>query len=368
MNKIQKITTIFLSLLIIISYFLGFVFSENSIGSGGYNGDLVWMWDNFEIFKNESLIQAIKSDDFFGNRTALLYILNIYLNPFLNNIDEYRFSITIFSLLAPYILFLCIKEKYKNINYEIILLLSCIILLSPFYRTSSFWGMEIQYGIITSLLSILFFLKNNNKENASRKNIFLSILFSSVTVYFDVKLVIIPLFIYLTILFSNLDYKMKLYSSISYMLLAIPFILLIFHWKGIVPIATQQANPLQASHIMNSKFHMVNILFATNMIGFYLFPFLILKKNFIKSIKIKKNIFNLLLLFLFIVYLIYFVSSNLYDYVDLLPKESGGYKDHFGLGYSDKLGGILFDNRNLSLLFNSIIFLISVIIIIIFIN
>ena len=135
------------------------MFSENSIGSGGYNGDLAWMWNNFEIFKNESLLAAIKSDEFFGNRTALLYILNIYLNPFLNDIDEYRFSITIFSLLAPYILFLCIKEKYKNINYEIILLLSCIILLSPFYRTSSFWGMEIQYGIISSLLSILFFLK-----------------------------------------------------------------------------------------------------------------------------------------------------------------------------------------------------------------
>ena len=368
MNKIQKITTILLSLLIVVSYFFGFIFSENSIGSGGYNGDLSWMWDNFEIFKNENLLQAIKSDDFFGNRTALLYILNIYLNPFINEIDEYRFSITIFSLLAPYILYLCIKEKYKNINYEIILLLSCIILLSPFYRTSSFWGMEIQYGIISSLLSILFFLKINNKENTSYKNIFLSIFFSSITVYFDVKLIIIPLFIYLTILFSRLDNKMKLFSSISYMLLAIPFFLLIFHWKGLVPVATQQANPLQVSHLMNSRFHMVNILFATNMIGFYLFPFLILKKNFIKSIKIKINIFNLILLILFIVYLIYFLISNLYDYVDLLPKESGGYKDHFGLGYSDKLAGILFDNRNLSLLFNSIIFLASVIIIIVFIN
>lgn len=368
MNKIQKITTILLSLLIVVSYFFGFIFSENSIGSGGYNGDLSWMWDNFEIFKNENLLQAIKSDDFFGNRTALLYILNIYLNPFINEIDEYRFSITIFSLLAPYILYLCIKEKYKNINYEIILLLSCIILLSPFYRTSSFWGMEIQYGIISSLLSILFFLKINNKENTSYKNIFLSIFFSSITVYFDVKLIIIPLFIYLTILFSRLDNKMKLFSSISYMLLAIPFFLLIFHWKGLVPVATQQANPLQVSHLMNSRFHMVNILFATNMIGFYLFPFLILKKNFIKSIKIKINIFNLILLILFIVYLIYFLINNLYDYVDLLPKESGGYKDHFGLGYSDKLAGILFDNRNLSLLFNSIIFLTSVIIIIVFIN
>ncbi len=368
MNKIHKLTTLLLSLLIVISYFLGFVFSENSTGSGDYDGDLGWILENFEIFKNENLLQAIKSDNFFGNRTALLYILNIYLNPFLNDIDEYRFSITIFSLLAPYFLYLCIKEKYKNINYEIILLLSCIILLSPFYRTNSFWGMEIQYGIITTLLSILFLLKINNTENTSYKNIFLSIFFSSVTVYFDVKLIIIPLFIYLTILFSSLDSRIKLFSSISYMLLAIPFFLLIFHWKGLVPIATQQANPLQASHLMNSKFHMVNILYATNMIGFYLFPFLILRKNFIKSIKIKINVLNLILLFLFIVYLIYFLISNLYDYVDLLPKESGGYKDHFGLGYSDKLSSILFDNRSLSILFNSIIFLASVIIIIIFIN
>lgn len=79
MNKIHKITTLLLSLLIVISYFLGFVFSENSTGSGGYDGDLGWIWENFEIFKNENLLQAIKSDNFFGNRTALLYVLNIFL-------------------------------------------------------------------------------------------------------------------------------------------------------------------------------------------------------------------------------------------------------------------------------------------------
>ena len=53
MNKIEKIITIFFSILIITSYFFGFFFQENSIGSGGYNGDLVWMWKNFEIFKND---------------------------------------------------------------------------------------------------------------------------------------------------------------------------------------------------------------------------------------------------------------------------------------------------------------------------
>ena len=112
MNKIQKITTILLSLLIVVSYFFGFIFSENSIGSGGYNGDLAWMWDNFEIFKNENLLAAIKSDDFW-NRTALLYILNIYLNPFLNDIDEYRFSITIFLYWHPYIYFYVLKKNIK---------------------------------------------------------------------------------------------------------------------------------------------------------------------------------------------------------------------------------------------------------------
>lgn len=368
MTKIQKIITIIFSLLIINSYFFGFFYQENSIGSGGYKGDLDWMWKNFQIFKNENLLQAIKSSDFFGNRTPLLYIINIYLNPFISDIDNYRFSITIFSLLASYTLFLCIKEKYKNLNFEIILFLSLIILLSPFYRTSSFWGMETQYGIISSLISIYFFLKTNELKETSYRYIFLSIFFSSLTVYFDLKLVIIPLFIFLKILFSNLNNNIKLFSSLSFLLLAIPYFYLIFLWKGIVPEATQVSNPLQITHLVNSKFHMVNILFATNMLGFYLFPFLLLKKNFYKSIKITPNIFNLVLLLLFVSYLLYFISADLYDFVDKIPRESGGYKDFWGLGYSEKLGNILFDSRIFSISFNVIIYLISVLIIILFIN
>ena len=368
MSNIQKKIIIFFSLFIIFSYFLGFFYNENSIGSGGYKGDLVWMWKNFEIFKNENLLEAIKSEEFFGNRTALLYIINIYINPFINNIDSYRLSITIFSLLASYILFLCIREKYKDINFETALLFSLILLLSPFYRTSSYWGMETQYGIISSLLSILFLFKNNKIENASYKNIFLSILFSSATVYFDLKLVIIPIYIYLKIIFSNLSHEKKLFSTINYSLFAIPYLFLIILWNGIVPIATQQSNPLQITHLTNSKFHMVNILFAINILGFYLFPFLILKKDIYKTIKNIPNVFNGILLLLFLIYLFYFTYSDLYDFVDKFTRENGGYKDFWGLGYSDKLGNILFDDRINSIILNLIIYLFSVLIIILFIN
>ncbi len=368
MNRIQKIIIVFFSTLIIASYILGFYYNENSIGSGGYSGDLRWMWKNFEIFKNENLLQAIKSNDFFGNRTALLYILNIYLNPFIDDIDNYRLSISVFSLFTSYILFLCIREKYQNINTETIILLSFIILLSPFFRTSSFWGMETQYGIISSLLSILFFLKNKKLNNRSYYNIFLSIFFSSATVYFDLKLVIIPIFIYLNIIFSNLNNRLKFFSTISYLVLALPYFFLILLWNGIVPVATQQSNPLQVTHLVDAKFHMVNFLFATNILGFYLFPFLILKKDIFNSVKNLPNIFNFSILLMFIIYLFYFINADLYDYVDIISREKGGYKDFWGLGYSAKLSNILFENRFFSILLNLIIYTISVLIIILFIN
>ena len=76
-----KIYLIFYSIIIFTSYILGFFINENSIGSGNYNGDLIWIWKNFEIFKNHNLIDAIRNESFFGNRTPLLYILNLYLNP-----------------------------------------------------------------------------------------------------------------------------------------------------------------------------------------------------------------------------------------------------------------------------------------------
>ena len=73
---------IFLTFFIYVSFVLGFYFNENSIGSGGYDGDLVWMWNNFEIYKTYDLWTAIHHPDFFGNRTPLLYILHKNLRHF----------------------------------------------------------------------------------------------------------------------------------------------------------------------------------------------------------------------------------------------------------------------------------------------
>ena len=163
----EKRIFLILVTIIYISYFLGFYLNENSIGSGGYNGDLVWMWRNFELFKNNNLIQAINHKDFFGNRTPLLYIINIIFNPFINNIYFYRLSITLFSLIGPIIFYSCLRKKYKNIDKEILLLISSLILLSPFYRTTAYWGMEINYAIITAFITLNYFISITHLHDPS---------------------------------------------------------------------------------------------------------------------------------------------------------------------------------------------------------
>ena len=109
----KKNFLILFSIIIFVTYIIGFIINENSIGSGNYSGDLNWIWKNFDIFKNKNIFSAIGSEDFFGNRTPLLYLLNIYLNPFLHSIDSYRLSIFIFSILGPLAFFFMYQKKIR---------------------------------------------------------------------------------------------------------------------------------------------------------------------------------------------------------------------------------------------------------------
>ena len=154
--NIKNSLIIFFTFFIYVSFVLGFYFNENSIGSGGYGGDLTWMWSNFEIYKSNDLWTAIHHPDFFGNRTPLLYILHILFNPFIFNIDSYRLTVFCISFLAPLIFYICLTQKFKHIDKTILFFISSFILLSPYYRTSAYWGLEINYGIIAMLASIFF--------------------------------------------------------------------------------------------------------------------------------------------------------------------------------------------------------------------
>tara|TARA_Y100000590_G_scaffold467740_1_gene647711 strand:- start:7312 stop:8640 length:1329 start_codon:yes stop_codon:yes gene_type:complete len=359
---------IFLTFFIYVSFVLGFYFNENSIGSGGYDGDLVWMWNNFEIYKTYDLWTAIHHPDFFGNRTPLLYILHVIFNPFIFNIDSYRLTVFCISFLAPVAFYLCLIQKFRNIDKTILFFISSFILLSPFYRTSAYWGMEIQYGIIAMLASIFFLNSILNENINSKPKLYLLItlltFFSSLCLYFDQKLLIIPLVVLFKIFQSKISLRFKIFSLINYCIFAIPFLYLLIIWKGIVPPYTQQANVNTITSLSRLDFlWFEHIGYATTIIAFYLLPIILFKDKDLSSIT--KNFFsrknNYIIISFFLVYLVYLL--NFFDYREFTTE-----KYWIGLGYIHKISLLLFKSYLLQEIFTYFAFLISWIVILIFIE
>lgn len=315
--KQAEIFSIILISLIFVIFCFGFFLGENSSGSGGYDGDLFYIWNNQLTFKNFSLKEAINftaeyNPKFYqSSKMPMSYILNKYLNPFLFNIENFRLTVFILSCLTPFFLYLTLKEKYTSSNKYDLLLISFFLFLSPYFRTSGYWGLEENYGTLTAIISYYFFYSYKKNENIKEFEVFYKILlftfFSSLCVYFDQKLLIIPLICYLQIFFSKKRKYEKILVSFFYILFSLPCLYLIYRWKSIMPVS-------DSIHRNFGQLSFQNIGFTISIFSFYLFPLLFLKeKKFsIREVLYSKlNILILLSTVIYIIYLIFFYETKL---------------------------------------------------------
>ena len=362
----KNITYIIFSL-VIFSFFQGFYHDENSAGAGGYNGDITWILNNIEIFKNNKLKDAILSDDLFGNRTPLVYIINNFFNPFFYEYEKYRLTTFLLSLTGPIFIYFCLKNRYPKTNKELIVLLSSLILLSPYYRTSAYWALNENYGLITSLISLLFlnlYLENIKFNKERNIYLFFTILFSSLSVYFDLKLLIVPMICFFYLLNTSIEIKLKSYTFLIYFVLGLPYLFLILEWNGIVPPKTQAANVNTATNLSRlGDLHIYHLGYVSTIIGFYIFPFLFLKeKNFFEIIynffRVKRNIFILIVPLLYI----------LYVYLNIEFKSYTVDEYWIGLGVVNKTANILFNDIDKKEIFTYLMFFLSWIVICLYVE
>jgi len=360
-NNHYKTISFVLVFLSVLSFFIGFIYGENSAGAGTFNGDFVGLWKNLQAFLNNDLKTAIKftteidHENYQSSRTPLSYILHKLFNPFVDNQISFIRSVFVISLLGPFLFYLCLREKFKNEEKLLLILISSIIFLSPYFRTSAFWGLEENYGILCLLASFLFLSKllSKNEESRNYYYLFLVTLFSSLSLYFDQKLALIPLICFIQIIFSQKSSKIKIFCTMFYFIFSLPYIYLIFSWGNLIP--TSDAT----SRGIGQQLHFGHIGYAATIIAFYLFPFLLYRKDnlidLLKSFfKLKKNYY---LIFLFFIYLIYLIF----------------YYDHssealLGKGFIHKTALILFDLDILQRIFIYFSFFISWIIILIFVE
>ena len=350
-----KFFSIFLCFFSFFSFFLGFYFEENSAGAGGYNGDFLLIWKNLQIFINNDLLVALNHPEYYDSRAPTSYILHKFLNPWVDSEISFRASVFIISLSLPFLFYFCLKNKFKEENNLLLLLVSSVIFLSPYFRTTAYWGLQENYSLIFLLLSFLslnIFL--NEKINIYKKYfyVFLIIFFSSSCLYFDLKLAIIPIICFLKIISSKNDIKIKLFSIIAYFLFSLPYIFMLLQWGTLIPPAAAEVTQL-------GGFFIEHIGYSSTMIAFYLLPLLLLKEkslyNLIKSFFADKRSYYLISFIIFyIIYLSIFYQFN--------------EETLMGNGFIHKTAIILFKNNILREIFVYFSFFISWIIILIFID
>ena len=231
------------------------------------------------------------------NSYPLHHIIFAFLNPFKPGSFFFRLISIFWSFASIYLLFLVIKNRLKFSNLESIFL-SSILLLSPYFRSSGYWGMTENTGILFLILSILFYLEL--RRNASFLNIFFVCLFSSLALYSRIQYVFICLF-YCIDLFLILPSVKRKFLILCYSILSIPALYLIYIWGGIIDEQTTG----EFNSLINFDTIPRTFIAILSLVGFYSLPFLIcltndyinlLKKYFIKYFI---SLFFLILLFYF---------------------------------------------------------------------
>ena len=370
--KVYKVLTMLIgnhklisNLLIILAIFIfciGFYIGENSAGAGTYDGDFKNVWINLNTFLNNTILEGINltaSGDpniYKSSRTPLIYILNKIFNPFTNTKFEFVLSVFFLSFVVPLLFYFSIRKKFKNIDISLSVLISSIILISPYFRTSAYWGLEENYGLIAVLTSFIFFQKifyeKQKRNNIKFLYYFLLIFFSSSCVYLDQKLLIIPLISITYIIFLEEDSRYKFFSIIFYFILSLPFLYLIYIWRNIIPNVDAEVR------YVGRHFYLVHPGYVISIIAFYIFPLIFFKEKKIKRVftDFFKSRFNRNLIYIFILYLFLLVIFNAFSF------------DHhnYGRGIAHKLIVIFFTNTILQEIFTYIVFLISFFVVLIF--
>jgi len=342
---------IILIIFAIMSFIYGFNNREDSAGGGKY--DFVNTWNNQTTFNENSFITSMRNTKTSEIRTHInshfpfSYILNKYINPFSNEKKSFLISIFILNFFIPIIFFFCLRNKFRNKNIYLLAFLSSILYLSPYFRTSAYWaGME-NYGLMTFLLSFYFFSNYLNNNSKKKLNIILFSIFSCLCVYFDQKLLFVPIF-YLLFFFKKENcYKNKILYLILNFLLSIPILLLIFYWGSVTsPHDTVSRN-------VGNDLYFEQIGYSLSIIFFYLIPYILFNfQDIYKVLKIKiSKIFVLSIIFIIYLILINVFPTNYYSWNDL------------GKGWLHKVSTILFDNSSYGKIFTYIIFYISFILI-----
>jgi hypothetical protein len=279
-----------ITFLIYIFFIYGFFFQEDAAG-GGQNDFILHIYNNILLFRNYNLLD-IPWSSYDSSSLPLYYLITKYLISFK---DPYIFKLFTFflSLCCTFIFYKILQKKYNKLNNHnhIFLLISVIPLLSPYFRTSAFWGIEENIAYFFFLLTGFFYIKDLKK----RINFILLIFFASVTFYGRQNYAFLSIIIFLYLFdFKSIFIRRNIYIVFFFSLFLLPSLYFFFKWGGVI--ASNSNNPRSVN------FNLFNIPIILSIFFFYYIPLIIINLNyyFKKFISINKLTFLIIFFFIFL--------------------------------------------------------------------
>lgn len=266
----QKKLNLLFIIIIILSFIIGLIINENS--SGGALTDFVYIFGNFKLFLASESVRDIPWENYNSSSLPLYYLV---LDVFFSNPLKLNLIITniILISLSVFFFYLTIKKvvTLKKFEKSYLLLISFILLLSPYTRSSTFWGLEEIIGICNFIITLYFFFeyKNNNKFSY----LILTIFFSCMALFSRQSYAFLILFIFFEIIdLKKILIKKNLIIILSYIIFLTPSIYVFNQWGGFLP-------PIAVEKGRSLSIYFQNIPVILSISLTYLIPFMFLSFN-----------------------------------------------------------------------------------------
>ena len=279
-----------------LSLFLGLLLNEDASGIGTSN-DFNNTWEYVERLKNNYFFDG-------SEWTRLLpfhFIFLSVLHTIFDDIFIVRLIFCSISIFIPILFFKNLVLKYGSENKGKLLIISSLILLLPFFRSSAIWPNPHILSLLFLLISILFFQKCSIELNKKiNLNLILHIIFLSLAIYtrrYYVFLFIYYIFIY----YKYLKPKEFVLIIFFIFLLSVPGFILIFKFPYYVESSGYSLKFYNSIPVISSIFLL------------YVIPFL--NFQFFKIISLRAIIFFILSVLSTFIFAYYF---------DYNPRLGGG--------------------------------------------
>ena len=303
MSSISK-TIIYI--LFILSLFVGLIFQENSAGGAIHDiNHLLPYIDKFQEGFKTGMEYYLNNINI---HSPFFFILISYLNNLFNNIFYTEILYILISSVLPILFYRILKIKF-DYNKNLLFLVSCLIFISPYFRSSAIWLLGDNLALIFFSISIIYYLKFSNERN--NQNFYLCITAIIICCYIRYYYALFYFF-YLFSVYREINNKFFLIVLTYSFIISIPAFVYIY-------LIVNNYNFIDTVYTYSKLNYFGNIFTILSIILFYIFPFITsdlktIKKHYLEN---KKEIIFLSFPLIIIYFLDIIFNNNLIDFSPL---------------------------------------------------